>query len=398
MFCTTKESGSTISSSNALQPSRPLSSEEEAWHSHAHSPSTSDYESDHRERRRSSNRDYADNVKQRRQPGRELPLRSQSGQSRSSYASQSSATGHLCGGWGDVVRLIKNDMSEQGYLSYSSEDELFEPIYKLENMLSRRQQASTRRSKRGTRLSHHCSMREQSSRMWQEDQAGGYRHFDEDSESMRSDSRQIRRYSNDYCTVSGDEQRRVRFQDDQQHHKFYSDGRRAFVENYGGRRELRSCTVKPYQSNVQVDERTSFGEVNRTHRHKWGNGIRTSWSQEIREEKNNGCELREGERWEEGSCMVRAQHSLRAQSLREDWRHEGGESRQYSGEPSRRRVRSERWQGNREDRSNTEEEGEVNRESWRRRVETRASRHPQLSLRASRRGRSPGAGNQVLPA
>ncbi|TSR39581.1 Coiled-coil domain-containing protein 50 [Bagarius yarrelli] len=335
-----------------------------------------DYESGQCEHRRSHNRD---NVEHRRQSGHELPLRRRSGQSRSSYASQSSsATGHRLGGWGDVVRLIKNDMSEQGYLNYSSEEELFEPIYKLDSMMSRRRHRSQRCSIQGTRLSHHSSMREPNSRMWQEDQAGGYRHSDDqDSESVRSGNRQLRYLSSGYCT-SGDGQRRVRFQDDQRRRKVYSDGIGAFVEYNCGRRELRGCPLKPCEDNVQVDERTSIGEVNRSHRHQQGNEMRNFWSQSIREE--------------EGSCRVQAQHRLRAQSLREKWRYDG-ENRQYSGQPSMRHVRSERWQHNQKDRLSTEEEErEVNRESGRRRVETRASRPPQLSLSATGRGHSPGAG------
>ncbi|XP_056588898.1 coiled-coil domain-containing protein 187 isoform X2 [Triplophysa dalaica] len=65
--------------------------------------------------------------------------------------SQKSRTSHLSGGWGDVIKLIRNDMSEQGYLSPSSEEELFEPVYKLERMLKQKQQASDRRGHQGER-------------------------------------------------------------------------------------------------------------------------------------------------------------------------------------------------------------------------------------------------------
>ncbi|MCJ8741538.1 hypothetical protein PDJAM_G00071830 [Pangasius djambal] len=394
------ENGSTIGSPNTLQPSRPLFSEEEelAWHSRVHSPSpsTSDYEADHCEPRRPFNREYADSVEQRHQPLRELPLRRRSGQSRSSFASQSSTTGRHLGGWSDVVQLIKNDLTEQGYLSYSSEDELFEPVYKLERILSRRQQASEWCGEQGTRLSHHSSMREGNSRMWRGDRVGRmerYRHSDyKDSGSVRSESRLVRRYSSSDCK-SGDKQRRVRFQDDQRRHNFYIDGHRAFEENHGGKREIRRCTVRSYQGDIQVDRRTSLGEVNRTYRHE-ANGMRNSLSQEIREEEEDCGRLRERGRWEGGSCRVRAEHRPRAHSLREEWRQEGRESRRYHEEPSRRRGRSERWQGNQEDRSSTEDE-EVDRERERRREEIRAPRHPQRSLSASCRGCSSGAGPRV---
>ncbi|KAK3547281.1 hypothetical protein QTP86_017779, partial [Hemibagrus guttatus] len=396
-----RENGSTVRSPNTLQPSRPLSSEEEelAWHGRARSlsPATSDYDADHCEHSRPFNREYADNVEQRHQPVRELPLRRRSGQSRSSFASQSSTSGHLLGGWGDVVQLIKNDLSEQGYLSYSSEDELFEPVYKLERILSRRQRASDRSGEQGARLSRHSSMREGNSRMWQGDRVGQMercRHsVYKDTKSVRSESRQIKLYSNSDWK-SGDGQRRVRFQDDQKHHNFYINGHRALEENHAGKKELRSCTVRPYQGDVQVERRTSLGKVNRPYRREWSNGVRNSVSQEIREEEEDCDRLRKAGRLEGGSCRVQAEHRPHAHSLREERRPEGRESRCYRGEPSRRRVKSERWQGNQEDRSSTEEE-EVDRERERRRVETQVPRHLQRSLSASRRGRSPGAGLRV---
>lgn len=391
MFCLTKENGSTISSPNTRQPSRPLSSEEDelAWQSWAHSPSpsTSDYEADHCERSRPFNRKYVARVKQRHQSVHELPLRRQSGQSRSSFASQSSTAGHVLGGWSDVVRLIKNDLSEQGYLSCSSEDELFEPVYKLERILSQRQQASKRHDKLGTRLSRHSSMREENSQMWHRDRVGGTErswHSDyKNSECVRSESRPMRCYSNN-DSKPGDAQRRVHFQDDQKRHNMYIDGHRAFEKNHSEKRESRSSTLGHYQGNVQVHRRTSLGEVNRTYRREWSNGVRNSFSQETREEEEHHSRLKERERWEGGSCRVRAEHRPRVHSLRE----EGRESRLYQAGHGRRRVRSERWQGNREDRSSTEEE-EVEREGERRKVKTRMPRNTQPS---------PGTGNRVPPA
>ncbi|KAL1250152.1 hypothetical protein QQF64_021157 [Cirrhinus molitorella] len=93
------------------------------------------------------------------------PSRAYSEQDDKSMTSQgsSSRSSHLSGGWGDVIKLIKTDMSEQGYLSNSSEDDLFEPVYKLEKLLQQKQQVS------GTGLSRHSSMREDRSKMWQRD-------------------------------------------------------------------------------------------------------------------------------------------------------------------------------------------------------------------------------------
>ncbi|KAA0707215.1 hypothetical protein E1301_Tti002536 [Triplophysa tibetana] len=94
-------------------------------------------------------------VGQRSAVGCGRPSRSHSDQDNTSTTSgssvsQKSRTSHLSGGWGDVIKLIRNDMSEQGYLSPSSEEELFEPVYKLERMLKQKQQASDRRGDRGT--------------------------------------------------------------------------------------------------------------------------------------------------------------------------------------------------------------------------------------------------------
>ncbi|XP_027026207.2 coiled-coil domain-containing protein 187 [Tachysurus fulvidraco] len=389
-----RENGRTIRSPNTHQPSLPLSSEEEelAWHGQARSPSpsTSDYEADHCEHRRPFNREYADTAKQRHQPVRQLPLRRRSGQSRSSFASQSSTSGHLHGGWGDVVRLIKNDLSEQGYLSYSSEDELFEPVYKLERILSQRQHALERRGEQRARLSRHSSMREGNSRTWQGYQVG---QVERKRRSVYNNSESVRLYSSSDWK-SGDGKRHVRFQDDQMRHNFYINNRRAFEENHGGERELRSSTMRPSQGDVQVDRRTSLDEVNTACRHERSNVVRNSLSHERGEEGEVCCRLRKGGRREEGSCRVRAEHRPHTHSLREGWRQEGEESRRYRGEPSRRRVRSERWQGYQEDRSSTEEE-EEDTERERRRVETRAPRHPQRSLSVPHRGRSTGAGERV---
>lgn len=371
-----------------------------AWHSRGHSPSpsTSDYEADHCETRRPSYRKSAENSEPRSQPVHELPLRRQSRQSCSSFASQSSRTSNLLDGWGNVVQLIKNDLSEQGYLSYSSEDELFEPIYKLERVLSKRQQASEQRSRQRTSLSRHSSMSEGSSRMLDGERMGRmerYRRSDyKDGGSERSEGRLLRHYSSS-DSKSGDRQRRVRFQDDQRHNLFFDDCR-AFEENHAGKGELRSWVVRPYQGDVQVDRRSSVGEGNRIYSHE-GNGVRNSFSQEIREEEQDHGRLRERGKWQGGNCRVRVEHRPRAHTLREEWRREGRDNRRYIGEPNRSLVTNERWQGNQGDRSSTEEE-EMDRERERRREETRAPRRPQRSLSVSYRRRSSGAGNSVLPA
>ncbi|KAF5906725.1 trichohyalin-like isoform X1, partial [Clarias magur] len=375
-----REKSSTISSTNAHQPSF-IEEEELVWHSRAHSPSPSpsDSEAEHYEPRRSFNNEYSDSVEQRHQPVRELPLRRHSGQSRNSCTSKSSATGNLQGGWGDVVRLIKNDLSEQGYLSYSSEDEIFEPVYKLERILRRSQQ----HGEQGTRLSHHSSMREANSRMWHGDR---YRHSEyKDSICVRSESRLVRHYSkSDY--KSGDGQRRVRFQDDQNRDRFYINSRTSFEQRPSENRDLRSYNVRPYHSDVQIDRRTSQGKLNGAHRQE-AYGVRNCLSQEIREEDHG--RFREKGCCEGGSRRGQAEQRPRAHSAREE-----AESRRDHRELGRRRIGSDRWPGNPEDRSSSEGE-DVERERERRRLETRVPRQPQRSLSASFTGRSAGAGQSV---
>ncbi|XP_043080394.1 coiled-coil domain-containing protein 187 isoform X2 [Puntigrus tetrazona] len=103
------------------------------------------------------------------------PSRAHLEQDDKSMTSQCSSnrSSHLSGGWGDVIKLIKNDMSEQGYLSHSSEDDLFEPVYKLEKILRQKKSVS------GKGLSRHSSMREDRNRMWQGDGYGRRESFRE---------------------------------------------------------------------------------------------------------------------------------------------------------------------------------------------------------------------------
>ncbi|XP_050952003.1 coiled-coil domain-containing protein 187 isoform X2 [Labeo rohita] len=121
---------------------------------HFSSPTYSDSEEDLIEYSRPTvtQHDSKRTVGQRRLVGRSSIAHSE--QDDKSMTSQSSSrSSHLSGGWGDVIKLIKNDMSEQGYLSHSSEDDLFEPVYKLEKLLRQKQQAESG-------LSRHSSMRE----------------------------------------------------------------------------------------------------------------------------------------------------------------------------------------------------------------------------------------------
>ncbi|XP_036446824.1 coiled-coil domain-containing protein 187 isoform X2 [Colossoma macropomum] len=441
---------------NALQPARPLVSKEEEqerydWASHSRpyspSPSTSDYEEDHCERRRHVSQDYGDGFKQRHRPGHEPPRRNHLGQEcrssvsqsshlgeerrssvsqsshleedRKSSISQSSRTGRFQGGWGDVVQLIKNDLSEQGYLSCSSDDELFEPVYRLERIFSQRRQAPDQHGGRDKRLSRHSSVREATSRMWQGERVSRTQSFRgseySDSRSLRSEERQVRRY-NSSCSDSrpGDGQRHVHFQDDARGHNRYNKSQRAFEGSHGGtrERELGSCTVGSYpvRGYSQVYLTTANGVQYQTHpqgfqqsaqvrnirrgdfqvgsraRYNYGefqqvNGVKyfeNSPSQEsrVREEE---------EEWERDSRRVRGEHRRRAHSLREERVWQATEIKHYHGNRRERRV----WQGE-EESSSTEEEEE---ERERRREERRVRRLSQRSLSLACRGRSPRAGS-----
>ncbi|KAL7859809.1 hypothetical protein SRHO_G00149560 [Serrasalmus rhombeus] len=440
---------------NALRPARPLVSEEEEqcdWASHSRayspSPSTSDYEEERCERRRHVSQDYGDGLKQRRRPIYEPPRRNHLGQEhrssvsqsshlgqedggsvsqsshleedRRSSISQSSRTGRFQGGWGDVVRLIKNDLSVQGYLSCSSDDELFEPVYRLERIFSQRKQAPNQHGGRDKRLSRHSSVREASSRTWQGECASRTQSFRvseySDSRSVRSDGRRVRRY-NSSCSDSrpGDGQRHVHFQDDARGRNRYSKSQRTFEGSHGGtrERELGSYTASSYpvRGYSQVYPTTANGVQYQTHpqgfqqcaqvrniRHgDFQVGRRASYNYGELQQANGGRHFEsspsqefrvreEEEEWERDSRGVRGEHRRRAHSLREERVWQATESRRYNGNHRERRI----WQGDEEESSSSEEE-EVERE--RRGEERRVRRLPQRSLSLACRGRSPRAGS-----
>ncbi|KAG9269711.1 trichohyalin-like isoform X1 [Astyanax mexicanus] len=351
---------------------------------------------------------------------------SQIEQDHRSSVSQSSSSGRFQGGWGDVVRLIKNDLSEQGYLSCNSDDELFEPVYRLERMLSQRQQIPDQFGEREVRLSRHSSVREASGRTWQERAIGRTQSFRSstrsDSRSVRSEGRPVRRY-NSSCSDSrsGDSRRHVHFQDESRRRNGYSSEQRAFeggtrdrevgnytVSSYPVRTQRGLDQVYPttangdqyqsqashpryqvrnvYQKDVHGNRRAPIVEVNQHHSHNGfphaneNHSFESSLLQEsrvIQEEEN--------EEFRQGSCRGQREPRRRAHSLREDRRWEARDSRRYSGNYRERRVQ----QGNVEDSSSTEEE-EMERE--RRREERRARRLPQRSLSLACGGRSSRAG------
>ncbi|XP_051961657.1 trichohyalin-like isoform X2 [Xyrauchen texanus] len=344
----------------------------------SHSPIYSDSEEDLIEHRptvvTSGSRMYRDcrpSVgQQRKLVSSRRPSRAHLEQDNRSTMSQSSTVSrdsHLSGGWGDVIRLIKNDLSEQGYLSHSSEDELFEPVYKLEKILRQKQQVSDQR-----RLSRHSSMRENSSRTWQGE---GCSH----RVSFRD----------------RDQERHVHFLEERRRpNSYHGNGYRANENGHNDTRErdagiLRGNHTHPtllvgqhqtqsqsFQRNISM-RRSYHGDVRLSRRTSVRQGTRTSSHNEsdfvnrVRLSNNApSLESRAGQLMEEeGLGHFRDEDRGRSQrqrshSLAEEERRIERDRRHYRGEHRVRRSQSERWQIFEEERLSTEEQ-ELERESTR---------------------------------
>ncbi|XP_067226868.1 coiled-coil domain-containing protein 187 isoform X2 [Chanodichthys erythropterus] len=280
--------------------------------------------------------------------------------------SSSSRSSHLSGGWGDVIKLIKNDMSEQGYLSNSSEDDLFEPVYKLEKLLRHKQQVS------GKRLSRHSSVREDHSRTWQGDGCGrreSFRerhvHFPDERRSNHGNS--CRTSENGYSDTRERVQCSTGILRDDHTHLRETQGLQTQAQVFRRNISMR----RSYHGNVR---RTSVREGSRTCSVDDSNLARARLSNNAPSLHPRAPQLMEVEvedrlrdtgRWE----MMRARNTRqRARSLAEDGRRIDGDHR--CGDGRVRRSQSERWQTFEEERSSTEEEME--RES--RREERRMQR------------------------
>lgn len=338
---------------------------------HFSSPTYSDSEEDLIEYSRPTvtQHDSKRTVGQRRLVGRSSIAHSE--QDDKSMTSQSSSrSSHLSGGWGDVIKLIKNDMSEQGYLSHSSEDDLFEPVYKLEKLLRQKQQAESG-------LSRHSSMRE--------DRSSGRR------ESFR--------------------ERHVHFPDERRH-SYLGNGCRTYENGHRDPRERVQCSTgilrddhpqlretqglhtqaQGFRRNISM-RRSYHGNVRRTSVREGSRTCTIDDSNLARPRPSNNApllqprvpqlELKAEDRlqdmrnWE----MARSRNARqRARSLAEDERRIDQDHRH--GEHRVRRSQSERCQTFEEERSNTEEELE--------REERRIQRLQSCN------GRSSGAGNPSL--
>ncbi|XP_016381524.1 uncharacterized protein LOC107718813 isoform X2 [Sinocyclocheilus rhinocerous] len=350
---------------------------------HSSSPNYSDSEEDLIEYSRPTViwQDSKPTVGQRKLVGR--PSRAHLEQDDKSMTSQSSSnrSSHLSGGWGDVIKLIKNDMSEQGYLSHSSEDDLFEPVYKLEKILRQKQPVS------GMGLSRHSSMREDRSRMWQGDSCGPGESFRERHVHFLDERRCTNSYLGNGCMTyeNGHRDTRERVQcsagilrDDHTHLR-ETQGLHTQAQVFQRNISMR----RSYHGNVR---RTSEREGSRTCSVDDSNLARPRPSNnapslqprvpQLMELEVEDC-LRDRRNWEMGRGKNTQQ---RARSLTEDERRIDRDHRRRGCRV--RRSQSERWQTFEEERSSTEEE--LERESTR--EERRMQRLQSCSGRSSRAG------------
>lgn len=303
------------------------------------SPTFSDSEEDLIEHSRPTvtRQDSKPTVGQRKLVGR--PSRTHLEQDDRSLTSQSSSSrsSHLSGGWGDVIKLIKNDMSEQGYLSHSSEDELFEPVYKLERILQQKQQVS------GT--SRQSSVREDHSRTWQGDGCGRRESFRERHVHFPDERRSKSGYS--------DTRERVPcstgiLRDDHTHLR-ETQGLQTQAQGFQRNISMR----RSYHGNVR---RTSVREGSRTYSVDDSNLARARLSNNAPSQQTRAPQLMEVEVEDRLREMVRVRNTRqRARSLAEDERID--RDRRH-GQRRVRRSQSEHWQTFEEERSSTEEEME----------------------------------------
>ncbi|XP_073679454.1 coiled-coil domain-containing protein 187 isoform X2 [Garra rufa] len=320
------------------------------------SPIYSDSEEDQIEYSRPTvtRRDSKHTVGQRKLVSR--PSRAHSEQDDKSMTSQSSSrSSQLSGGWGDVIKLIKNDMSEQGYLSHSSEDDLFEPVYKLEKLLRQKQQVS------GTRLSCHSSMREDHNRMWQGDGCGRRESFRERHVHFPDERRHTNNYLGNGCRTyengHRDSRERVILRDD---HTQLRETQGLHTQGKEFRRNI--SMRRSYHGNVR---RTSVPEGSRTCSVDDSNLARprptnNASSLQPRVPQLTEMEAEDHLRDMRNRDMARGRNARqRARSLTEDERRIDRDHRH--GERRVRRSQSERCQTFEEESSSTEEKLERER-------------------------------------
>nr|XP_055044007.1 coiled-coil domain-containing protein 187 isoform X1 [Misgurnus anguillicaudatus]XP_055044008.1 coiled-coil domain-containing protein 187 isoform X1 [Misgurnus anguillicaudatus] len=303
-----------------------------------------------------------------------------------STVSQRSRTSHLSGGWGDVIKVIKTDLNEQGYLSHSSEDELFEPIYRLEKMLKQKQ-----RSNRGTRLSRHSSVREDHSRTWHGDGfsrvesfRGGERHVRFQDERRRTNSYHGNGYSSNENGHDARERGDVGILSPGVLRGNHAQPRESLgdqIPTQGFRRNV--SMRRSYQGDVRLSKRTSVRGERRTSNQNDLNlvsRVRPSCNTHLMEmEERRPDPLREAGRWEADRNQRQRGGPLTEERIIDT---------HYPRQHRARRSQSEHLWRFEEERSSSDEELE--------REMRRMQRHPSHSTRSPRAG--PVAGRSGMAA
>ncbi|XP_062396302.1 coiled-coil domain-containing protein 187 [Sardina pilchardus] len=265
------------------------------------------------------------------------------------------------GSWADALRLIKQDMSEQGYASGSSEDELpASPLRRLERVvLSREQEAAAERHpsrQSGCRAGDRGEDGRSGSghgdeRGWRSEPRA-LRHSASVRHSSASDwrpTRPLERVGSWASSHSSD--KHVHFQDDRRRSNgYHRDGRRAYEGSYEGFRENggaasyngesrlangRSRGQQTYPSDYDGNrpqqvpplQRSAFarrsyhGDARRSHRHSFrdgrGNGYHRNGTgtpaarcipEERGEEPAEASGPRERSSWDRRSCRSSREH------------------------------------------------------------------------------------------
>ncbi|XP_051948014.1 trichohyalin-like isoform X2 [Xyrauchen texanus] len=307
--------------------------------------------------------------------------------SMTSQSSTASRVTNLSGGWGDVIRLIKNDLSEQGYLSHSSEDELFEPVYKLERILIKKQQVSNQ-----CLLSRHSSMREDHSRTWHGEGCSRRESFRDRDQVRHVHFLDERRWPNSYHG-NGYGPNETAHKDTRERDAAILRDNHTHPTPLDGQHQTQS---QDFQRNILM--RSGYGDIRLSMRTWVRQGTRTSSYDDsgLFNRVRPSIESRTGqltEVEEEGLGSSRdelrgSNKRQRARTLSEEVRRIERDRRQYRGEHRVRRSQSENWQIFEDEGSSSDVEG-LERET---RMEERRMERPR-NLYQSCSGHSPRAGH-----
>ncbi|XP_076132318.1 coiled-coil domain-containing protein 187 [Alosa pseudoharengus] len=255
------------------------------------------------------------------------------------------------GSWADALRLIKQDMSEQGYVSCSSEDELPAlPLRRLERVVrSQEQEDAAERRQSCRRVGDRGRTGYGDERGWRSEPRA-LRHSASVRYSAPGDGRPARpleRVGSWASSHSSD--KHVHFKDDRRRsNSYHSDGRRAYEGSYEGFRERggvvtyngeswlansrsrghqtypsddnwnRQQQVPPLQRNAFA-RRSYHGDARRSQKNSFRDGRSNGYHrngtsnsrcipEERGEEPAEGSGLRERSAWDRRSCRSSREH------------------------------------------------------------------------------------------